>query len=434
MVVERFVVAGLARARTDWFRAVASWSTSGALPTDFVKCVSAEELRTLMAGGRAFSAALLDAGLPSVDRDLVAALREEGVAPLFVESSGVRREWHDLGAAAVLPATFTREQLMDALRATASPISAGDVPGFAEDDHVLPSESEPAPVISVCGAGGTGSSVVAIALAQGLASRRQAAKAGSGLPVVLADLCLRADQAALHDARDIVPGVQELVEAHRNRRLEAAEIQGLTFRVTERDYHVLLGLRRAVNWTAIRPRAFEAALRGLRQSFSYVVADLEPDLESEQDTGSIDIEERNVLARTTVSASSVVVVVGRGGIGGLHGMVRCVSQLTDHGVAPERILPVCTPGPRGAAQRAEFSRAFADLVDVPTGSDGVAGMVFLPRRKVDDALRDGVRMPRPLPDTLAGAVLGLLQRQWSLAEASEVPQPIRPGSLGLSGH
>ncbi|MDP9419863.1 MAG: hypothetical protein M3P53_06925, partial [Actinomycetota bacterium] len=41
------------------------------LLAEFVKCVSAEELRARLASGRPFSAALVDATLPAFDRDLV---------------------------------------------------------------------------------------------------------------------------------------------------------------------------------------------------------------------------------------------------------------------------------------------------------------------------------------------------------------------------
>lgn len=424
MAGERFVVAGLARARTDWFRAVASWSTSGALPTEFVGCVSAEELRAQTSAGRPFSAALLDAGLPSVDRDLVALLREEGVAPIFVETVGVSREWRDLGAAAVLPASFERSQLLDALRAVAQPIGHGDVPRPDGAPDEAPT-SNLAPVISICGPGGTGASSLAIALAQGLAPQHAA---NSG--VLLADLCRRADQAALHDARDIVPGVQELVEAHRNRRLTAQEVRALTFQVTERGYNVLLGLRRPSNWTAVRPRAFQASLQTLRETFSVVVADIEPDLEGEKDSGAVDVEERNVMASTAVAASSVVLVVGRRGLSGMAGMVRTIEELHTHGVDPARILPVCSPGPKQAVSRSQFVRALTQTVSLPPDT-ALPGMVFVPRRRIDEALWDGVGIPRPIPRVLARSVTALMDRLDHPHPSSQELQLVVPGSLGV---
>ncbi len=136
-------------------------------------------------------------------------------------------------------------------------------------------------LIAVTGRGGTGSSTVAMALAQGLAD--DARYAGM---VVLADCSLDADLALLHDARDIVPGIQELVEVHRAGRPSPDEIRQLTFAVANRNYHLVLGLRRHRDWAALRPRALEAAIDGLRRTFRMVVADADPDLEGEDQCGS----------------------------------------------------------------------------------------------------------------------------------------------------
>lgn len=54
------------------FRALGQWSTSGALPAEFVKCLSAEEACSRLASGRPFSALVADAELQTLDRDLLA--------------------------------------------------------------------------------------------------------------------------------------------------------------------------------------------------------------------------------------------------------------------------------------------------------------------------------------------------------------------------
>ena len=152
-------------------------------------------------------------------------------------------------------------------------------------------------LFSVCGPGGTGASTLAIALAQGLA-----ADARNGRRVLLADLARRADQAMLHDAQDLGPGVQELVEAHRLGRPEPDEVWRTTFDVPRRGYRLLLGLRRPEAWSALRPRAIDASIVGLRRSFQVVVADVTGDVEGEAEGGSVDVEERNHLARSSGAA------------------------------------------------------------------------------------------------------------------------------------
>jgi hypothetical protein len=71
MAADRYVVLGLARARAGWFGQVARWATAAALPVDFVKTVSGEEVRSRLRSGRPFSALLVDGGLAALDRDLI---------------------------------------------------------------------------------------------------------------------------------------------------------------------------------------------------------------------------------------------------------------------------------------------------------------------------------------------------------------------------
>ena len=64
----------------------------------------------------------------------------------------------------------------------------------------------------------------------------------------------------LHDAQDLGPGAQELVEAHRLGRPEPDEVWRTTFDVPRRGYRLLLGLRRPEAWSALRPRAIDASI------------------------------------------------------------------------------------------------------------------------------------------------------------------------------
>ncbi len=416
----RFVVVGLARARCEWFGAVSAWTTSGAVPAEFIKCVSPEELRAHLAAGRRWSAALLDGGLPSVDRDLLSAVRDAGVAPIVVESPGVGRPWDDLGAAAVLPGSFDRAQLLDSLSGCAAMVADGEtVPPGPEGPQEMPTAL--APVGLVCGPGGTGVSTAASALAQGLS----AARAVRG-PVLLADLCLKAEQAMLHDARDVVSGVQELVEAHRGQHLSADEVRAHTYRIPERGYHLLLGIRRPRYWASIRPRSFEAAFMSLRRTFGAVVCDVTADFEDESAGGSADVEERNLMARTAAAQASVVFAVGQPTMKGLHSLVSLLAELDDAGVARERVIPALSHAPRAPRARAALTRTLTDL----RGDAGTHPAVFLPRRSVDDAFRDGVALPPALANVLAGAWAGLLERHGQRAEAGgSEPELVSPGSL-----
>jgi len=397
-VSERFVVLGLARARSPWFGTVSQWATAAAVPVEFVKCVSVEEVRARLSSGRVFSAVLIDGHF--VDRDLVDQAHSSGVAVVVVDDD----EGH-------LPQTFDERALLDALAACARPVErADDVPGSTEP---APTPRWRGSLVAVCGPGGTGASTVAAALAQGLSDDVRV-----GRSVLLADFALHAEQAVLHDARDVVPGVQELVEAHRVGRPSAEELRALTFAVPERGYRLLLGLRRARMWPALRPRAVEAAVDSLRVGWRVVVCDTDADVEGENDCGSIDVEERHVLARTATRVADVVLVVGLPGVKGVHALRRVLHELQDAGVDGGRIVPVVNRAPRNRRARAEIVQALDR-----------AGAVFLPERRVDEAFRDGVRLPAALSAPLVGAYLAVRERMGAVD--APMPQPVQPGSLAV---
>lgn len=427
MAGDRYVLLGLARPRAAWFRDVGRWATSAAIPAEFLKCVSVEELGARLGSGRRHSAVLLDGSLPAVDRDLIGAAREAGCVVLVVDDGRTGRDWAALGAAAVLAPGFAAEVLLDTLAGCATMVGrqgavvAGDDPsGYAGVDP------EQASVVAVLGPGGTGASTVAAALAQGLGQADDA----SG-PVLLADLALQAEQAMLHDVRDVVPGIQELVEAHRSGRPTADDVRALTFSVVDRQYSLLLGLRQARYWTTLRPRAFAAAFDSLRACYGTVVCDVTADLEAEDDGGSADVEERNLMARTAVPAADVVFAVGRPGVKGVHALVRVLTDLTRAGIPAERIVPVFNQAPRSPRARAELSRALADLAAPALGTGRTVAPIFLPTRRVEEAMRDAVRLPAPLPASMAGAYRAVADRlgPTQVRPPREV-ELVRPGSVG----
>jgi hypothetical protein len=280
-------------------------------------------------------------------------------------------------------------------------------------------------LISVCGPGGTGASVVAMALTQGLAADPRLAGR-----VVLADLALRADQAMLHDAADLGPGTQELVEAHRLGRPEPDEVWTTTFDVPRRGYRLLLGLRQPEAWSALRPRAIDASIVGLRRTFLAVVADVTGDVEGEVESGSVEVEERNHLARSAVLHSTVVVAVGAPGMKGVHSLAALIRSLTRVGVAPGRIIPLVNRSPRSPRARAELARALASLLSTSGTGAALAGPVHLPERKVEDVLRDGGLLPAALVDPVVDAVQAVAARQADSSPPRASRSLIKPGSLG----
>ena len=421
MTSDRFVLLGLARPRAGWFSEISRWATSAIVPAEFVKCVSAEELRARLAAGRPWSAALLDGTLTVVDRDLLSAVRDAGCAPIVVDDRDGAGRWRAIGAAAVLPTSFDRAALLEVLESCAtSVLRPTGLPG-GEDD-ARDRAGRRATVYAVCGPGGTGASTVAAGLAQGLVP-----DSGSTL---LADLARNAEQAVLHDVRDVAPGIQELVEAHRNGVPSVDEVRSLTFSVVERGYALLLGLRRARYWPSLRPRAFASAFESLRQSFDVVVCDVSADFEGEVDAGSRDVEERNLAARTAVLEADVVLAVGRPGVKGMHALVRVLGDLAGAGVSSSRMLPVITCAPRSPRARAELVGALGELAAPVLSGSTPAPPLFLPNRSIESAVRDGAPIPSPLPAKLAAAAQLVLERSGPLRRVVPEPVAVAPGSLG----
>ena len=433
MATERYVVLGLAQARASWFGDVARWATTAALPVDFVKVVSVEELRARLRSGRAFSALLIDGALPALDRDLVDLAGANGCAVVAIDDRRAHRSWRDLGVDAVLPADFERGVLLDALKAVARPIARSDevAAGPPSLDHAPGGWRGRA--VAVTGSGGVGRSTLAMALSAGLAADPR----DRGL-VVLADLALRAQQALLHDAGDVVPGLLELVEGHRGAAPDLDEVRAHCFTVREGGYDLLLGLRRHRDWTALRSRALAAALDNLRRAYRVVVSDVDPDVEGEAECGSVDVEDRNLLARTTLRDADLVVVVGQPGLAGFDAQLRVVRDIAELGVPGSRIVPVVNRAPRNPRARAEAAAALARLLAATNPGVMLASTpVFVPeRRRLDDLLRDGVPLPSQIVRPLAGAVRALLERATLASVPAErpaiEPEPVAvvPGSLG----
>jgi hypothetical protein len=418
---ERWVLLGLAPARAGWFRDVAQWVSSAAVAAEFVKCVSAEEVRARLASGRRWSALVVDTTAPAFDRDLVAAAGAVHV-PVIAVGDGRGPAWDagDLGVASVLPPTFGRDELLDALARHARMVGRGDeLPAAIAERPASPWRGR---LVAVCGTGGTGASTLAAATAQGLAGD---VRYGRG--VVLADLALRADQAMLHDAVDLGPGLQELVELHRLGQPGPAEIAAHTFDVAHRGYRLLLGLRRPSAWSALRPRATDAALDGLRRTFQVVVADITGDFESESDGGSVEVEERNHLALATATSADLVVAVGLPGLKGVHSLAWLLRSLAGAGVEAGRIVPVVNRARRDPRRRAEMAAALAGLAPATTA---VASPLWLRERKVEDAVRDGVALPAAIVEPLTSAVAARLERHADAVPPQAAPARIAPGSLG----
>lgn len=431
---DRFVVLGVAPARREWFRNVGRWANEAALPIDFIKCISVDEVQSRLESGRPFSALLIDSLTPGLGRDILELARSIGCGPIIIDSGLVDRDWQELGAQAVLPATFGASDLRSVLAHNANPVQrASSVPGADLFDPAAPeSYAAQASVITFTGAGGMGTSTLAMAAAQGLA-----AKYNDRTPILLADMALRSNQAMLHDTRDVVPGLLEFIDAHRlgvpNREDTPASIHAFP----ERGYDLLLGLRNERDWVSISSRSLSAGWSTLLERYNTVICDITGEFDGAEETGSEDIEDRNRLARMAARQSDLVVVTGVPGAWGIHHQVRTILALSELGVPCSRMLPVINHAPRQQRARSGLTSAIADLTRTRIAdAEDLIGPIFVSTRKgLEATLRDG----DPLPGAITGKLASSLDALVGLApeitidlteELEPEPVAVTPGSLG----
>ena len=132
-----------------------------------------------------------------------------------------------------------------------------------------------------------------------------------------------------------------------------------------------------------------------------------------------------------VEATDVVFAVGLPGAKGTHALVRVLADLAGAGVPAGRIVPVVNQAPKHPRVRAELTAALADLAVPAMGGGRTVAPIFLPSKRVEEAMRDVVPIPAPLPTTLAGAFEATIARLGSAsAPAPAEPELVRPGSLG----
>ena len=245
-------------------------------------------------------------------------------------------------------------------------------------------EADLGDLVAVTGPAGGGASTVAQALAT------HQARLGA---VLLADLALEADQHLRHGVRPGHDGVFELADVLRHTPVRS--VTAPTVAVAG-GYTLLCGLRRRQEWTAVSSSIAEQIVEVLRRSARRVVADVAPDVDGRADSGSLDVEERNALARVAVAQATMVVVVGRWSTTGVAALIRTLVDLERHGAARDGLLPVLNGAPRNPARRALAGRAVLDLL-----SDVDRGPWLTPRcvghdRAVERCLRESKPPPRRL--------------------------------------
>jgi hypothetical protein len=345
-------VAVLARRRPPWL-------PDG--PIEVIWCATSSELAALARSGR-LRGAVVEGLLVELDPELVSLVRA-WCPVVVIDAPPARARWAELGAATLphLPAD------LDGLRRALA--EAGTV--RRPPPRGAPDVGRAALVALLAAPGGNGAST-AVTLAGSLVL------AGAGSRVVLADLTLDAPHRALHGLAVDRAGVPELVRSARFGAPPSAAVRG-ALHPTAPGYRVLPGLLRHHDWVTVGEGAATRVLAAVRHEAEVVVAHIDRDLEGEPDTGSYDIEDRNVLARTTVRTSDLVVVAAGGDRSARLGLVAVLGSLAAHGVPHGRTIVVMPRAPSRRAVPAPGPRADHVLRVRPDRADRRVGRTIIER-------------------------------------------------------
>lgn len=381
---------GLAPPRASWPSRVSGWTASGALAADFLACHHIDEVLAVLAIGRPDPVVLLDGRSPCVDRDSVAAVRAAGARVVGIDHTptvaGHAVEWDALGCGTVLGADFGPQELLAALRETAHPMGSSVLLGY-------PDSLSRGRTVAVRGSGGTGSSTVAMCLAQGLARQ-------PGRPI-LVDGCRRGDLDLYHGLDlDLgrghgtsIAGLAGLAERSRRVTEDPCTVDDLVVGVAGRGYDLLPAGARD------RPprgrHAVGAALDCIARAAPVVVVDHDGETEASA-----------CLARR---ADAWVIVVG-GGLKGARAAMELVGEATDAGVDGHRIVVAVNGVPRSPISRRAargVTTPFAELRD-PARVGTVAALPRTPRLEL--AHRHAAALPATLVRPVTRAVEQVLAR------------------------
>lgn len=311
------------------------------------RCVDVVELLAVAASGQG-RAALIDAGLPRLDRDAVERLVAAGVVPVGVVRRGdvdAEDHLHTMGVRFTVPAdaggavvASVVEQAVEA--GTADPAAATAVRTFGDTGRAAvgagPSSALGEPVaqrvargavIAVWGpAGAPGRTTVAVTLADELARL--------GPPVLLVDADVYGGVvAATLGLLDESPGLAAACRLATAGRLDAGGLAGLAWRLSD-SLRVLTGLPRADRWPELRPGAVEAVLATARELADFTVVDCGFSLEADEELSFDAVApRRNGATLTALDAADVVVAVGAADPIGMQRLVRGLTELREAEIA-----------------------------------------------------------------------------------------------------
>ena len=293
----------------------------------FRRCVDVADLLATAASRQA-QAAVVSAQLRGMDTEIVARLRDSGVAVVGVTADALSADealLRRLGIRCVAAsddvtslADAIREAVHEPARAQeqAGEIAPTEVGLNADDDPARPGQ-----IIAVWGpTGAPGRSVVSLGLSAELARL--------GAPTLLIDADVYGGSIApMLGMLDESSGLLAAARAANTGSLDAAELAEQARQIDD-NLKVLTGLPRADRWTEVKAVLFSSVLSVARRAHAFTVVDcgfnLEFDEEISYDTAA---PRRNGATVAALELADLIVIVGAADPVGLGRLIRGVNEV-----------------------------------------------------------------------------------------------------------
>ncbi len=246
-------------------------------------------------------------------------------------------------------------------------------------------------IISVVGPGGVGTSTTTMAIAQSLGQTM-------GPPLVL-DARSRGELAFLNDARAHAMGVSELIRAARISHIAKEDLATYLEWISSRHYYLLKSNRSRRDWLGWDQDSLNSAFGALRNSFKHVVVDIGNDFEGSSESGSMDIESKNLLGRTALAFSSLVVLVGSDNTKGIYSLAAINREVSRSGLTKAPSVFVINRCASSRLRQAMAKQELSQLLSAPTlpmartsGGDRPE-VIYIPARNIDPIISDVLPLP-----------------------------------------
>ena len=327
-------VIAMARGSQQWVRDLNRWANGSVVEMSLSVILSLEELAEALAAPAEPALVVLDAE----NTEAIAATRalaNAKVRIMGVATLPLPREPEGLDALVSFP--FSPETIAAQLAAVprpAEPAGGGAVAHTWTSSAVAPGPGPRGLVTGVLGARGAGSSTVAMAAAQALATRSS---------VAVVDLGAEASLAMYHDIDPTGPSLVELARAAARGPLAAKQVHGCCLPALSRGYLLLAGAKRLDDVTLLSSAAITEVVRAMAANFDHVVIDL--------DSATIGSSASASAADAALALCDRVALVADASLHGVHGGLRILERLLDSGLAPERIALCMNRAPRATFTR-----------------------------------------------------------------------------------